>query len=188
MSLRERVAVHGATPEARRAVRRAASALGDVTEVYSLSCLDALVGCGAVTVVCVPSVLCLGEKMTEVMSRLAAMGEQKCRLLVLGERDVLDAPVLLTAATDLAARDRRARIRRIREGREGARARGVKVSRPPAAVDVERAVFLLHEGRSMRSVARELGISPRSLRRKVAHLSMSVASVALGPEDARRGA
>jgi len=62
-------------------------------------------------------------------------------------------------------------IERVYAGLRRARAQGVKLGRPRVAVDLERAVSMRSEGKSMRAVARALGVSPMAVSRALADLS-----------------
>ncbi len=61
-------------------------------------------------------------------------------------------------------------IERVRAGLDRARAKGVRLGRPRAAVDIGRVVSMRSEGKSIRAVARALKISPMSVGRALAEL------------------
>jgi DNA invertase Pin-like site-specific DNA recombinase len=62
-------------------------------------------------------------------------------------------------------------IERVYAGLRRARAQGVKLGRPRVAVDLGRAVAMRSEGKSMRSIARALGVSAMAVSRALADLS-----------------
>jgi DNA invertase Pin-like site-specific DNA recombinase len=59
-------------------------------------------------------------------------------------------------------------IERVHAGLRRARAQGVKLGRPRVAVDLGRAVAMRSEGKSMRAVARALGVSAMAVSRALA--------------------
>jgi DNA invertase Pin-like site-specific DNA recombinase len=62
-------------------------------------------------------------------------------------------------------------IERVHAGLRRARAQGIKLGRPRTPVDIGRAVAMRSEGRSMRAVARALGVSAMAVSRALADLS-----------------
>jgi DNA invertase Pin-like site-specific DNA recombinase len=56
---------------------------------------------------------------------------------------------------------------RVMAGIETARRKGVQLGRPRTSVSVDRAIAMLQEGMSVRTVARKMGVSPRTLRRRL---------------------
>jgi DNA invertase Pin-like site-specific DNA recombinase len=60
---------------------------------------------------------------------------------------------------------------RVHAGLRRARAQGVKLGRPRVAVDLGRAVSMRSEGKSMRAIARALGVSAMAVNRALAELS-----------------
>ncbi len=62
-------------------------------------------------------------------------------------------------------------IERVHAGLCRARAQGVRLGRPRVAVDLGRAMAMRSEGKSMRSVARALGVSSMAVSRALADLS-----------------
>jgi DNA invertase Pin-like site-specific DNA recombinase len=60
---------------------------------------------------------------------------------------------------------------RVHAGLRRARAQGVKLGRPRVAVDLGRAVSMRSEGKSMRAIARALGVSAMAVNRALADLS-----------------
>jgi DNA invertase Pin-like site-specific DNA recombinase len=62
-------------------------------------------------------------------------------------------------------------IERVHAGLRRARAQGIKLGRPRTPVDIGRAVSMRSEGKSMRAVARALGVSAMAVSRALADLS-----------------
>ena len=62
-------------------------------------------------------------------------------------------------------------IERVHAGLRRARSQGVKLGRPRVAVDLGRAVAMRSEGKSMRSIARALGVSAMAVSRALADLT-----------------
>ena len=74
-----------------------------------------------------------------------------------------DAVIAIVATV---AKQERVRIsQRVKAGLETARAKGKRLGRPRVVVDARRIATLRAQGRSWRAVAREMGISLRSIRR-----------------------
>ena len=62
-------------------------------------------------------------------------------------------------------------VERVHAGLRRARAQGIKLGRPRTPVDIGRAVAMRSEGRSMRAVARALGVSAMAVSRALADVS-----------------
>ena len=92
----------------------------------------------------------------------------------------MDGPVrsLLVSIFSWVAEQERVRIgERCRAGLDRARARGVRLGRPPAKVDTARMIALHTEGRSVRKIAKALGIGASTAHRLLhAHLMLVTAS------------
>jgi DNA invertase Pin-like site-specific DNA recombinase len=67
-------------------------------------------------------------------------------------------------------------IERVHAGLRRAKAQGVRLGRPRTPVDIGRVVSMRAEGRSIRGVARALGIAPMSVSRALVNLEASRAS------------
>jgi DNA invertase Pin-like site-specific DNA recombinase len=76
---------------------------------------------------------------------------------------------LLVAIFSWVAEQERTRlVERTKAGLERARRRGAKIGRPRRRVDVERATELRASGKTLREVARALGVGPATLHRAMA--------------------
>lgn len=86
--------------------------------------------------------------------------------------------MLLVSVFSWIAEQERVRIgERCRAGLDRARARGVRLGRPPAKVDTERLIALHGQGMSVRKIARALGIGASTAHRLLhAHLTLATAS------------
>lgn len=90
---------------------------------------------------------------------------------------------LLIAIFSWVAEQERARlVERTKAGLEQARRRGAKIGRPRTRFDVERARELRTEGRSLRAVAKELGVSYATLCRALAHDDEREGRTPVGPQ------
>lgn len=71
--------------------------------------------------------------------------------------------MVFTVLGAVAELERSLIVERVRAGLRAAKARGVKVGRPRAEVDLKRAARLIRDGLSLRKTAAQLGISPAYL-------------------------
>ncbi len=86
---------------------------------------------------------------------------------------------LLIATFSWVAKQERARlVERTKAGLEQARRRGAKIGRHRTRFDVDRARELRGEGRSLRAIARELGVSYATLCRAIGQTSRTSTSTA----------
>jgi DNA invertase Pin-like site-specific DNA recombinase len=69
---------------------------------------------------------------------------------------------------------------RVRAGMRKAKADGKKVGRPPIEVDIEKVLGLVGEGKSLRQIARELGISKSKVWSVLQEHSVQKASINYG--------
>jgi DNA invertase Pin-like site-specific DNA recombinase len=92
----------------------------------------------------------------------------------LTEQFDLSSPIgqaMFTIIGAMAQLERDIIVERVKAGLDRARVKGVRLGRPRVAVDLGRAVAMRSEGKSMRAVARALGVSAMAVSRALADLS-----------------
>lgn len=108
-------------------------------------------------------------RLTDAFALLAEFERGGARVVAVADRfdfaDPVVGDLLLALALWIARREAETISERVRAGIRAARARGVRIGRPRRAVDVTRARRLLAAGRSLRAVARVLGVPSRTLAR-----------------------
>lgn len=162
------VAILAAT-QADDAIAAARELGGDrVVTVISGESLAALARDGRVHAACIASACDLGDTSSSVLRVLAALHAAQVDLVMVGTSGAEDGTAILRAAAALVERDRQRRIERLRRGRARARERGVRQGRRRRAIDVSAALALIRQGGAIRAVADTLGVSPRTLRRRLA--------------------
>ena len=118
------------------------------------------------------------RQLTTVAAELEALGVD---LVVLDQAIDTTTPTgkLLFHVLGAIAEFERSLIReRTRAGLAAARRRGKRISRPRVHVPRARALVLLAQGRSVASVARELGVSRTTLRRELGKVAKTVVPAA----------
>ena len=89
--------------------------------------------------------------------------------------------MVFTALGAVAELERSLIIERVRAGISNAKAKGKRLGRPRAAVDVNKVALGRAQGQSWAAIAKELGIGTGTARRAFAGLAKSpVAAVAVG--------
>jgi DNA invertase Pin-like site-specific DNA recombinase len=139
-----------------------------VVEVTSGESLVALARDRRVLAACIASPCDLGDSSSAVLRVLAALHAAQVDLVMIGTVGAEDGTAIMRAAATLVERDRQRRIERLRRGRARARQRGVRQGRRRLAIDVSAALALIRQGGAIRAVAESLGVSPRTLRRRLA--------------------
>jgi DNA invertase Pin-like site-specific DNA recombinase len=76
--------------------------------------------------------------------------------------------LLIHLVSAMAEFERSILIERTKSGMSAARRRGSRIGRPPARIDLDRVAELRAEGRTLREVARELGVGAATIHRAMA--------------------
>ncbi len=87
--------------------------------------------------------------------------------------------VMFTIIAAVAEFERALIQERVRAGLRRARAAGTRLGRPPVGADVWKARRLVREGLSLRQAAKRLGVSDRTLRRRLAKGGVTTATAGL---------
>lgn len=114
----------------------------------------------------------LGRSLADLIEISATLKRANVELVSL--RDAVDTgtpagQLLFSVLGAIAQFERELIGERVRAGIVSARARGVVVGRPKVSVDVVKAIRLHGRGWSFRRVARELGVSARTIERALRH-------------------
>jgi DNA invertase Pin-like site-specific DNA recombinase len=108
------------------------------------------------------------KHMVVALDELAALGIDFVSVTESFDTTTPQGRLLLHLVSSFAEFERSLLIERTRAGIEAARRRGAQIGRPRVRVDVERAVALRAQGRSIRQVARMLGCGAATLHRALA--------------------
>jgi DNA invertase Pin-like site-specific DNA recombinase len=116
------------------------------------------------------------KHMVIALDELAALGIDFVSVTESFDTTTPQGRLLLHLVSSCAEFERSLLIERTRAGIEAARRRGAQIGRPRVHIDVERAVALRAQGRSIRQVARTLGCGAATLHRAlVEHTSREAA-------------
>jgi DNA invertase Pin-like site-specific DNA recombinase len=132
-----------------------------------------------------PSISDLGRNLGEVVLLIAKLRERGVRLIIADEANGI-GDWIGTVGTALAETHVALRREALQQGREKAKARGVRFGRPPLAPEkLDRAMAALNAGAGVRAAARIAGISAASVvRLRAASVSGERATVGARAEDA----
>jgi DNA invertase Pin-like site-specific DNA recombinase len=111
------------------------------------------------------------RSVTHLMSALEQFRNLKINFISLQEQFDTSTPIgqaMFTIIGAMAQLERDIIRERVKAGLERARARGVRLGRPSAAADPDQIAALRRQGRSFRNIAKELGCSRSTVRRRLA--------------------
>ncbi len=114
------------------------------------------------------------RSVTHLMSALEQFRNLKINFISLQEQFDTSTPIghaMFTIIGAMAQLERDIIRERVKAGLECARARGVRLGRPSADVDADQIAALRRQGRSFRDIAKELGCSRSTVRRRLAETS-----------------
>lgn len=138
----------------------------------ALSDLQTAIRQGRVDLVAFWSLDRLGRSLTHLLATLTAWQAQNVAVVSYREAEIdtsTPAGRLMCAVFGAFAEFERGRLKeRVHAGLARARARGVQLGRPAERVDLRRARELLDQGATLADVARTVGVSPRTLKRRLA--------------------
>jgi DNA invertase Pin-like site-specific DNA recombinase len=116
------------------------------------------------------------KHLVVTVAELTAMGIDFCSVCEPFDTSTPSGRLLLHLVSAFSEFERNVLIERTKAGIEAARRRGAQIGRPRVRVDVERAVALRAQGRSIRQVARALGCGAATLHRALVEHESSVAA------------
>jgi DNA invertase Pin-like site-specific DNA recombinase len=116
------------------------------------------------------------KHMVTALDELAALGIDFVSVTESFDTTTPQGRLLLHLVAAFAEFERNVLIERTKAGLEAARRRGAQIGRPRVRVDVERALALRAQGRSIRQVAKTLGIGAATLHRALADAQARVAA------------
>ena len=112
----------------------------------------------------------VSRSLVHAVQILDELRRHDVRLISLRDGISFDGPygmLMYALVSGLAEIERGAIRERVKAGLRAARARGVRLGRTPADIDIDEARRLRDAGRTMAEVARHFGTSPRTLRRRL---------------------
>jgi DNA invertase Pin-like site-specific DNA recombinase len=116
------------------------------------------------------------KHLVVTVAELSAMGIDFVSVTEPFDTSTRTGRLLLHLVSAFAEFERNVLVERTKSGIEAARRRGAQIGRPRVHVDIERAVVLRAQGRSIRQVARALGCGAATLHRAlVEHASREAA-------------
>jgi DNA invertase Pin-like site-specific DNA recombinase len=116
------------------------------------------------------------KHMVTALDELAALGIDFVSVTESFDTTTPQGRLLLHLVSAFGEFERNVLIERTKAGLEAARRRGAQIGRPRVRVDVERALALRAQGRSIRQTAKALGIGAATLHRALADAQARVAA------------
>jgi DNA invertase Pin-like site-specific DNA recombinase len=125
---------------------------------------------GRVTTVLINSILDLGNSTASVVQVLSGIAKVNADLIALDEKiEPEQAEALFRVVAALSNRVTQNRSERVKIGMASAKNRGVRCGPQSKFVNLDLAHELLKNGQSLRRIANDLSISPRTLKRRLNH-------------------